>query len=316
MRKAFFAPMLLILAIACGKNEAGGADGSAAGDNTLQSISLDRDKLVLAQGNTTRLTVSCVPQRADAAVEWVSDDPAIATVADGAVNPLAPGQTVIRARLEGKETSCSITVCPLPTAVDLGRGIKWATFNIGASNEKEAGYAFAWASAIPDEMNPKPRFPYIQNVEIDGQWKTLVSKYCQNSSYGLNGYTDKSLSLQGDDDAATQILGPHWRTPTKDEYAQLTDYCYWGWDASRNCVKISSRTNASNFIYLPITGKTYPVADQSRGYYWTASVQSQYPDGAYYFEIAHVNQDPNYDIHTTTASTRTAIHYIRAVRVD
>ena len=70
-------------------------------------------------------------------------------------------------------------------------------------------------------------------------------------------------------------------------------------------------------IYLPITGNPEPAYDQEEGYYWTATLQGQYPTSAYWFEIKHVHPtDANYDLHTVVDGKRYALKYIRAVRED
>ena len=97
------------------------------------------------------------------------------------------GETHICAKLDGKVASCQVRVCPVPNAVDLGLGgTKWASFNIGASNENEPGQPFKWAGVVPIDMNPET--PYIETVNQDGPPMRFATKYCLNSSSRMGTY--------------------------------------------------------------------------------------------------------------------------------
>ena len=47
-------------------------------------------------------------------VSWASSDPAVATVAEGTIECLSPGETMITAEYEGKTYECDLTVCASP----------------------------------------------------------------------------------------------------------------------------------------------------------------------------------------------------------
>ncbi len=311
MKKVLFA-LALVALVACGK------DGG--GKKSVESVMLDRSMMMLGERVMSHLHVTVKPSKADAEVEWSSDNPSVAMVNPaGVVSGESCGETYIRVKAGDKEDRCKVVVCQMPEAVDLGLGgVKWASKNIGISSaETSNGEAFTWASIVPKSMNPNPPTPYFTRVEIDGVYKERVSKYCQNAEYGLNGYTDNLSVLQGEDDPATQILGSGWRTPTQNEFFQLTQNCNWFWDESNKAFKIVNRSDANKMIYLPITGNPEPAYDQEEGYYWTATLQGQHPTSAYWFEIKHVHPtDANYDLHTVVDGKRYALKYIRAVRED
>ena len=72
--------------------------------------------------------------------------------------------------------------------VEIG-GLKWATMNIGAttvagSYETCCGSYFAWGDTEPRTYYDWPYYKYCK-----GSKKTLT-KYCTDSSYGYNGFTD------------------------------------------------------------------------------------------------------------------------------
>ncbi len=306
MKKILFVAALALL-VCCGKES-----GSKGGG--IKSITLDRTKMMLGERVMYHLQAKCTPANADVEFEWSSDNTSVAIVNPaGVVTGAGSGETDVRVKAGGKETVCHVLVCPSPEAVDLGfAGIKWASLNIGAATGYDEGNEFTWGSIIPRKMGPNPSTPYIVRVNIDGEYKERASKYCQVANYGLDGYTDLLTTLQTEDDAATQILGPGWRIPTVNEFNQLTENCNWTWMPGMHCFKLTSKKNSSNFIYLPITGHVLYSMNQSKGYYWSATVQATAPTAAYYYEIERVS-DSQF-IHTTTSATRTSPLYIRAVK--
>ena len=77
----------------------------------LEKITLDKTEMSLYLDETGQLSYTLTPDNADGiVVTWVSDNPAIATVADGLVRPVAVGETVIAAEASGKRAECTVTV--------------------------------------------------------------------------------------------------------------------------------------------------------------------------------------------------------------
>lgn len=72
------------------------------------SVVLDQTSLVLEVGATATLVATVDP--AGATVEWVSQDPTVASVANGVVTALAEGNTIIVATAGGKMASCIVKV--------------------------------------------------------------------------------------------------------------------------------------------------------------------------------------------------------------
>ena len=98
--------------------------------------------------------------------------------------------------------------------VDLGlpSGVLWATYNVGAEYPEAYGNHFAWG-----ETQPKDTYNWNNYQYCNGSNNTLT-KYCNNSSYGFNGFTDNLTMLLPEDDAATANWGADWRMPTKNEW--------------------------------------------------------------------------------------------------
>ncbi len=73
-------------------------------DTELFLVENDVETISLLRGNTV-LTEN---------VSWASSDPAVATVAEGTIECLSPGETMITAEYEGKTYECDLTVCASP----------------------------------------------------------------------------------------------------------------------------------------------------------------------------------------------------------
>ena len=77
----------------------------------VESITLDAVELSLEVGESMTLISTVLPENAtDKMVTWSSGDESIATVADGVVTAIAPGQTVITAKAGDKEATCDVIV--------------------------------------------------------------------------------------------------------------------------------------------------------------------------------------------------------------
>ena len=141
--------------------------------------------------------------------------------------------------------------------VDLGltSGTLWATCNLGASKENEAGNFYAWG-----ETGTKSQYTWDNY-----KWgkKNNLTKY--NS-------TDKKNTLETADDPAYQ-KNSAWSTPTKAQYDELLNECVWEWVSSPvPGYKVKAKSGGS-YIFLPAAGyKGYGWQDDPVGYYWSKSL--------------------------------------------
>lgn len=118
-----------------------------------------------------------------------------------------------------------------------------------------------------------------------GSYETLT-KYCTNSSYGYEDFTDNKTELDSEDDAAYVNWGPKWRMPSKEQFEELINSSNttteWTTQNGVNGRKITSNTNG-NYIFLPAAGARYDgtltLAGQS-GYYWSRALNSDIPHNA------------------------------------
>ena len=145
--------------------------------------------------------------------------------------------------------------------VDLGlpSGLLWATCNVGADTPEGYGDYFAWG-----ETAPKDTYNWSTYQYCNGSYNTLT-KYCQNSSYGYNGFTDDLTTLEPGDDAATANWGNGWRMPTKEEWQELYNNTTNTW-TTQNGVdgRLFTATNG-NSLFLPAAGYRYGSSHYSAG---------------------------------------------------
>lgn len=151
--------------------------------------------------------------------------------------------------------------------VDLGlpSGLKWAMFNIGATNALEVGDFFAWGET-------EPKKDYTRDSYI---WVAENSTF---SKYFGGEVLDPDLTLEKEDDAATVLWGDSWRMPTKKELDELAKNCDWTFTNDYNELGISGYVGISKLngevIFFPSCGYMYKDT-QSRAadsYIWSSTV--------------------------------------------
>ena len=175
--------------------------------------------------------------------------------------------------------------------VDLGLSVKWATCNVGASSPEDYGDYFAWGETTPKDYYDWSTYKYCNGSDDS------LTKYCDKSSYGNNGFTDNKTQLELSDDAARANWGGSWRMPSNEERNELIDNCTWEWTTQNgvNGYKVTSKSNG-NSIFLPAAGYRYDsslISAGSRGLYWSSSLGTDYPYYAWgvYFNSGYVYRD-------------------------
>ena len=166
--------------------------------------------------------------------------------------------------------------------VDLGlpSGLLWATCNVGADSPWDYGDYFAWGETQPKDF-------YIWNTyqHCNGFFFTLT-KYCNNSSCGYNGFTDNLTTLLPEDDAATANWGEGWRMPTEAELQELYNNTTHIWTTQNGVNGSLFIASNGNSLFLPAAGSHW--ADEfegvgSYGVYWSSSLYTDYSLDAWYF---------------------------------
>lgn len=215
--------------------------------------------------------------------------------------------------------------------VDLGlpSGLKWATCNVGASAPEEYGDYFAWGDTVPCYSSQDP-LTWRENKTKGYSWAsytwcngslTTLTKYCSKSEFGKDGYTDARTTLDPEDDAAGYQWGGSWRMPAKADIDELiatkdnaTDYT-WTWcDGSTTKYAGTDvagwrivRNSTGATLFLPTAGcrldtSLYYVG--SYGGYWSSSLHTGSPSGAWYIYFYSGSVYADYDFRYLGLSVR------------
>ena len=133
--------------------------------------------------------------------------------------------------------------------IDFGlpSGTLWSTKNIGATNGNTAeswyGNYYAWGEIETKEIYDWDNYKYA-----NGNYDKLT-KYCNNSNYGNNGFTDDLTQLVPEDDVAT-VTKSAWRMPTKEDFDELLAGTTSRWETDYKGI---SGLNGRLFIKTKIT---------------------------------------------------------------
>ena len=171
------------------------------------------------------------------------------------------------------------------SSVDLGlpSGLLWATCNIGAENPEDYGDYFAWG-----ETTTKDTYIWSTYQYCNGSYNTLT-KYCNNSSYGYNGFTDNLTTLLPEDDAATANWGEGWRMPTKEEFEELYNNTTVTWTTQNGVNGRLFTASNGNSLFLPAASFRYGNSLNYAGlygYYWSSSLHTDDPFYAWHFDFS------------------------------
>ena len=251
----------------------------------VESISLDNTSLTLEEGQSITLVATVKPDDAsDKTVSWSSSDASTVTVDDsGKVVAVKKGTATITAQSGGHTTICTVTVTASftePEAIDLGlpSGVKWATFNVGASSPEDFGNYFAWG-----ETETKSVYSWETYKWCSGSQNSLT-KYNSNPDFGV---VDYKTALDPEDDVAHVRWGDNWRMPTYAEFDELVNECTWA-SMKMNDVegKIVIGPNG-NSIFLPQAGEGgFPGG--LLGDYWSSTKLGDYAQCLYYMNFVQL----------------------------
>ena len=194
---------------------------------------------------------------------------------------------------------------PVGDWVDLGlpSGLLWATRNVGATSPEDYGNYYAWGETEPKSFYSWSTYAY-------GNAYNQLTRYCTQSAYGDESYTDDCTILLPGDDAAAANVGNGARTPTKDEWQELIDNTTFTWTSMNGVHGGQFTASNGNSLFLPATGnfwddEVHYAGDY--GNYWSSSLYINNPGDAWSFGISGALQDVDRD-------SRYVGHSVRAVR--
>lgn len=175
-------------------------------------------------------------------------------------------------------------VFEIPEAVDLGlpSGTKWASFNLGSTEPTMVGDYFAFGETTP----AKNFYTYSNKYwEQSSYYDGTALKYADDMRYSR--VLDLKMTLEPSDDAATQLLGSSWRTPTVYDFEELIEYCDFESVQDENGVyvdKYTARDGSGNYILLPPCGNWHWQKYYTDEHcYMTSSICHNLGNALYYY---------------------------------
>ena len=198
MKRILFLSAMVVVSLLSfmGCDEENKIEGDEKNKPTADSIQIsvvlnyENLSLYVGENDTLMATVRNGDNIVDYKVTWSSDGAQIAVVdSNGVVTALSVGTAVITATYQGVNYTCKVVVTERPIVyeyVDLGLSVNWATFNVGATKPEEFGDYYAWG-----ETEPKTDYSWETYKWCNGS-ETTLTKYCNNSEYGYNGYNPRN----------------------------------------------------------------------------------------------------------------------------
>ena len=151
-----------------------------------------------------------------------------------------------------------------PKYVDLGlpSGIKWATFNVGATIPEEYGSIYPWGHIAPEMGDLAAWSDYRFYSSGSDDYDVTFIKY----------YDGGLTSLALEDDAANShpAWGGNWRIPTPDDWAELLTYC--------SVATESMNGTYGNRITSMVSGYEHEYIFLPMNWYWTNKLDSGTPN--------------------------------------
>lgn len=179
----------------------------------------------------------------------------------------------------------------LPEMVDLGLSVKWAKYNYGVNPEQLTsasdwyGKYLSWGEVEEkagwDGQGTKVPYDWTNYKYANGASNKLT-KYCNKSFYGNEGYTDELKQLVLADDVASVNYGGSWRMPVQAELEELITLPSQ-WVANYNGIqdlngRLFTGTNG-NILFIPAAGnlRGSDTDDTSSCRLWSSSLYLDNP---------------------------------------
>ena len=191
--------------------------------------------------------------------------------------------------------------------LSLPSGVLWASCNVGATTPTDYGNYYAWGETQPKSEYNLSTYKYYRSDD-DGEGFT---KYCFDSGFGYNGFTDSLATLQPSDNAAIANCGEGARMPTYSEWEELADNTSQQWVYVDGVYGLQFVGSNGNSIFLPAAGcrKDGSLSgDGIGGAYWSSSLNTEHSNNAWFMNFSYDN------ITRWISHGRTEGYPVRAVR--
>ena len=190
--------------------------------------------------------------------------------------------------------------------VDLGlpSGLKWAAWNVGATQPEESGLYFAWGEdkgyvvtrggeidAINGQYNA-----IIKNADGSGTTKTFASGYTDYKHYDVStsaftkyNSTSGLTKILANEDDGCYLAEKEMRMPTKEECEELIAKTTSTWTTNYNGSEVNGMTFTSktngNSIFVPAVGAVVSGVLSGfglSGNFWSCSLSSSSVEEAFF----------------------------------
>ena len=164
--------------------------------------------------------------------------------------------------------------------VDLGlpSGLKWATYNVGATTPEEYGGYYAWGETEEKSVYDWKTYKWCKGSD------DKMTKYCVDEDFGD---VDNRIVLDLQDDVARAQWGGAWRMPTHEEFKELLDNCAWQWTTLNGVDGYKVFALNGNSIFLPAAGCRFESQSiGSYGFYWASSLCEYSSSDAYHLRFS------------------------------
>ncbi len=158
-------------------------------------LSLNRTIIEVAEGGTAMISATKTPATSTDEVVWSSDDPAVATIANGKVTGIKPGMTGVSARVGDIQASCTVIVVGKDNGIALYPNKE--TVGIGMSKKLTAvvspitlsNRSVKWASSNPGLVTVDATGKITGLAVLPNQTRSTVTITATSSAF-----PDKSAS--------------------------------------------------------------------------------------------------------------------------
>ena len=166
-------------------------------------------------------------------------------------------------------------------------GLKWATKNVGARTETDAGLYFQWGDTNGYTSDQVSLGEKVFAEDFSDY------KYYENGMFTKYNSTDSKTELDLEDDAAHVNIGGDWMMPTKDDWQSLINNTTSEWVTNYNGSGVNGRlftdkTDSNKKLFFPASGYCCDgsVLDVDRyGDVWGCSLRSSDVSSAWSFNL-------------------------------